>query len=46
MNPVVALIITITCCVLLIGFIMLLAIRFVKVGKILKEHGEKLFGKK
>lgn len=46
MNPVVALIITITCCVLLVGFIVLLAIRFVKVGRILKEHGEKLFGKK
>ena len=45
MDPVVALIITITCCVLLIGFIMLLAIRFVKVGKILKENGEKLFRK-
>jgi len=45
MNPVVALIITITCCVLLIGFITLLAVRFVKVGKILKENGEKFFRK-
>lgn len=46
MNPVVALVLTITGCVLLVGFIALLAIRFVKVGRILKEHGEKLFGKK
>lgn len=45
MNPVVALVITIIGCVLLVGFITLLVIRFVKVGRILKEHGETLFKK-
>lgn len=46
MDPKVALIITIVGCVFLVGVIALLAIRFVKINKILKEHGEKLFGKK
>lgn len=45
MNPVVALVLTLTGCVLLIGFITLLAFRFVKVGRILKENGETLFTK-
>lgn len=44
MNPVVVLVITITGCVILAGFITALAFRFVKINKILKENGEKLFG--
>jgi len=44
MNPVVALVLTITGCVILAGFITALAFRFVKIKKILKENGEKLFG--
>ncbi len=46
MDPIVALAITITGCVILVGFITLLAFRFAKINKILKEHGEKLFGRK
>lgn len=44
MNPVLALVITITGCVILGGLISLLAFRFAKISKILKENGEKLFG--
>lgn len=46
MNPVVALVLTITGCVISAGFITFLAFRFAKISKILKEHGEKLFCKK
>ena len=46
MDPKTALILTLTCIVLTGGFITALVIRFVKIGKILKEHGEKLFGQK
>lgn len=38
MNPVVALVLTITGCVILAGGITLLAIRFVKISKILKTN--------
>lgn len=46
MDPKTALILTLTCIVLTGGFITALVVRFVKIGKILKEHGEKLFGQK
>lgn len=46
MDPVVALVITISGCLILAGFITALAFRFVKINKRLKEHGEKLFCKK
>ena len=44
MNPVVALVLTITGCVILAGFITALAFRFAKINKILKGNGERLFG--
>lgn len=46
MDPVVALVLTITGCVIVAGFITALAFRFIKINKILNENGEKLFGKK
>lgn len=46
MNPVVALVLTIIGCIIVAGFIVTLAFRFVRINKILKENGEKLFGKK
>lgn len=46
MDPKLALGLTIVCIVVAVAFIVALSIRFVKAGKILKEHGEKLFGKK
>ena len=45
MDPKVALIITVAGIIFLIGVISLLTVRFVKIAKILKEHGEKFFGK-
>lgn len=45
MNTKVALIITVAGIIFLIGVISALTVRLVKISKVLKEHGEKFFGK-